>query len=370
MAENNKLSDKVNNPKQATPRTSAPKKPSSKKIIIFVSIVLALLLFPPVRTGLLTVPVFVNIAVQEGNWRPLQLISRKPTIEKHVILSSSDRVLEADLYLPAGKKQHAAFVVVAPFAHGGLQDPRLVNLAMTFSRAGFAVLIPWHEKGQVLQPKEVEDVIASFMFLQKHPRVNTARIGLFGISYGTGPVMLAAVDRRIQDNVQFLVSFNGYYDLRTAMRFVITGDYEYKGVSGHVEPEQKKRDLLRDNLKTRGVSAEIIDRLMDEPENFNTILASIPGLEEELRLFSPAAVVSDLKAPLLINHNVDDLAIPHTESLRFADAAQEIVPTTLSITSIFVHGDIKPISRKTLVEDYIPSLSGIFKFLYQLLSYK
>lgn len=342
----------------------------NKKFIILVIIILALLSFPPVRTGLLTVPVFINIAVQEGTWRPLGLTTRASSIEKHVIQSNADRALAADLYLPAGRKQHAAFVVFAPFAGDGLKDPRFVNLGMTFSRAGFAVLIPWREEGAVLQPKHVEDVIASFLFLQKHPRVNAGRVGLFGISYGTGPVVLAAVDQRIQDNVQFLVSFNGYYDLRTAMRFVVTGDYEWNDVSGHTEPEQWVRDLLRDNLKIRGLPAKTVERLMDEPENFDAILALHPQFEEELRLLSPATVVGKLSSPLLINHNVDDPTIPHTESLRFADAARGIVPTTLSITSIFVHGEVKPITGKTLREDYLPSMRDTFTFLYQLLSYR
>ncbi len=342
----------------------------SKKFIIFAVITLSVLLFPPVRIGLLTVPVLVNIVAQEGAWRPLGLITRKPSIEKHIIPSNFDRVLTADLYLPAGRKPRAAFVVFVPFAGGGLQDPRLVNLGMTFSRAGFAVLIPWRDDGAVLQPEHIEDVIASFLFLQKHPRVNASRVGLFGISYGAGPMVLAAVDPRIQDQVQFLVSFNGYYDIRTAMRFIVTGEYAFNDVSGHTEPEQWVRDVMRDNLKIRGLPQETIERLMSEPENFDAILVSHPQFEEELRLLSPATVVDKLKSPLLINHNVDDPAIPYTESLRFAEAARGIVPTTLSITSIFVHGEIKPISQKTLVEDYLPSLHDTFRFLYKLLSYR
>ncbi len=342
----------------------------NKKFIILAVIILAFFLFPPAQRGLFVVPVFINIAVQEGVWRPLELITRKPTIEKHTIQSNSDRVLKADLYLPAGRKQQASFVVFAPFAGDLLKDPRIVNIGMTFSRAGFAVLIPWRDEGPALRPEHIEDVIASFLFLQKHPRVNADNVGLLGISYGTGPVTLASVNQRIRDQVRFLVSFNGYYDLRSAIRFVATGDYEFNGVSGRTEPDPWVRNLLRDYLKTHNISAEIIDRLMDEPENFDTILASIPGLEEELRLFSPVAVVSDLRVPLLLNHNVDDPAIPHTESLRFAEAAQGIVPTTLSITSIFKHGEIKPISKKTLIENYLPSLRDSFKFIYKLLSYR
>ena len=86
---------------------------------------------------------------------------------------------------------------------------------------------------------------------------------MMGISYGVGPMLLAAADARVRDRVNVIVSFGGYGDLRAVLLFLLTGYYDYGAEEGYLRPDEsfrwvflyKNLDLVpsqadRDMLKT------------------------------------------------------------------------------------------------------------------------
>lgn len=336
--------------------------------ILGVTVVAFLFFAPQVRSALVAPLVFINIAVQEGAWRPLEFLTREPTREEHTITSTSGRILAIDLYVPAGSGRHPAMIIYVPLAGGGQRDTRLVNLAESFAQAGFVVMIPWSDDDQeILNQKDVEDIVSVFSFLLQHDRVDPSRAGLFGISYGNGPIFLAAADERIRDDVSFVASYAGYYDLSEAMRYVVTGQYSYGEIREYLEPEPWVRGLMRDNLLAYGVTEERIDAFFDSPERFDELLAAEPYLMDALQSLSPSGVRDRIRARTIISHSTGDRTIPYTESLKLKDALSGSVPTTLSIVNIFVHGETVPVTARTVLKNYVPSFSAGYAFLYHIL---
>lgn len=160
----------------------------------------------------------INVLVPVGDWRPLQWLTRAPFQKKHEIKSVTGRTLTLYLYRPMSGKIRTGLVIYTPLIGPGPQDPRLINLADTFARSGFTVVIPWRmEEQQIVTPRDVGDVVSTALFLKN--QIGAEKIGLMGLSYGNGPVVVAAADPELQKSVSFVVSFAGYYDLGNAAQF-------------------------------------------------------------------------------------------------------------------------------------------------------
>ena len=337
---------------------------------IIVAVLVALFAIPPVRSAVYTPLLFINISVPVGGWRPLELITSEPTLEEYVIESASGRTLKIDIYVPPGSDERAAMLISVPLAGGGQRDLRLANLAQSLAQTGFVVMVPWYEgKEGILSSDDVEDVVSSFQFLLQHDRVDPTRAGLFAISYGNGPVFVAAADERIHDNVHFIVSFAGYYELSEAMRYVITGQYAYGDIRETLEPELWVKDLARKNLLSFELSDDEASAFFDQPDRYDELLELQPELRSSMQNLSPANVIDRIDAQTLIAHSTGDRTIPYTESFRLNDALSDRVPTTLTIVNIFQHGQTIPITPKTIFKNYLPSFVSGAGFLYNLLSF-
>lgn len=334
-------------------------KPARKKLKILLAIafavLLATLLIPPIRVGLKTVAVAVNVLVPQGDWRPLQWLTKTPLQEKQEIQSVDGRTLTLYIYRPAAKKPRSALVIYTPLIGPGPQDPRLINLADTFVRSGFVAVIPWRlEDQQIITPKDVGDVVSTALFLKNHPELKIENLGLMGLSYGNGPVIAGAVDPRIKDKVSFVVSFGGYYDLLNAARFVATGDFSYGIIEGHLEPDGYARDILKKTLAYHGLAEE---NFLENAE-----------FAELRRILSPSNYIERSATEFFILHSIDDHYIPYTESMRLRDALNGRVPTHFALTTIFKHGDYKPLTWQNICRLYLPTAGDFYKLLYLILS--
>lgn len=320
------------------------------------------------RTALLASFLFVNIAVQDGWWRPLEVFTNEPLIEKGVTVRAVGKPLKADVYLPSGSDRHAAILIYVPFAGGGEENPALVNLAESLAEAGFAVMIPVRTKEEaVFSANDTEDIISAFFYLIRHERVDPDKAGMFGISYGNGPVFLAAADDRVRDDVDFIISYAGYYELKEAMRYVVTGGYSYDGIGEYLEPELWVRDTAKTNLASFGLSEERVGEFFNAPERFDELLSEEQELLRAMHALSPASVIDDVTAKTLIIHSKGDYTIPYTESMRLAAALRDKVPTELAIVDMLVHSEARPVTWKTLKQNYIPSFRTGYSFLMKVL---
>lgn len=299
---------------------------------------------PSISLRLKTAGALVNLVVPQGKWRPLNIFTRKPVQKEYLIESSSGRRLIIRVYQGSKTAPSPAVLVYTPFIGEGLDDYRLVNLAETFSRSGFAaVTVGRLEERLVVSRKDSEDIISAAIFIKNNPDIKISKFGLFGISYGSGPAIIASADKRIKDWVDFVVSFGGYYSFQETVEFAA-------GEQSH----HYARAILEKNVEYYGTDKE-------------TFLQGIE-FDELKRDLSPANVVDELEANFFIVHSVDDSFIPHTQSIKLAGAVSGRLPTYFTLTSIFEHGSYKKLTFENLRKHYFPDLTSLYDLLFAFFS--
>ena len=329
----------------------------SKKaaITIFLVLFMGFFFLPPISLRLKTFAAVINLLIPSENWRPLQLFTPAPSKEVKTIRGASGRTLDINIYHP-GREANVAMIVYTPLIGAGAEDPRLVNLASTFSRLGLIVAVPFRqEEPRLVSTKDAEDVISTALFLKNESGLPIDRLGFFGISYGSGPTITASVDPQIKNLVSFIVSFGGFYDLEDTLSFIRTGEYAYQDIEGKREPHAYAKEILSNTI----AHYEMTEAELSKSE----ILAN---LREKL---SPSKVVEQMTADVFVVHSTDDPYIPYTESMRLYDNLRRrpAAITMLALTTAFEHGEYKPYTLKNLRQYYLPSFVDFYKLLYTLL---
>ena len=297
-------------------------------------------------------------------------------VKQAVFIPAIGRTLRADLYRPA-KKEGTLFPLL--LVHGmnpaGKDDERLVLFAKDLALAGCLVLVPDLEgmKAFRIRTSDAEDILQSFLYLSTVEHAGR-RGGMMGISYGAGPMLLAAADRRIRDKVSVVATFGGYYALRNVMLFTLTGAYEYGGLRGHLRPDAalrwmfaykntgllrsaEDRDTLRKIIEKRNRYETVeADRLVkslgtegrafhgfltnDEPGRFAPLYEKLPlPVREQAYQLSPSRAMDYITASFIIVHGTDDHAVPYTESLRLADAVIDKNRVRLALLPHYLHDE-------------------------------
>lgn len=270
--------------------------------------------------------------------------------------SLNGRSYVADLYMPAGTAQ-AAVVFLPGTTTDGKQDPRMMAFANSLARSRFNVLVPELENLKALKitPADVDEIADHFSYLASRKDLSPGgRVGMAAVSYIVGPALLAAMQARIRDQVRFVVSIGGYYDLERVIAYITTGRYrDEQGVLRHREPnahgkwvlvlsnsdrlsDVRDRQTLQDisRLKIQNPEAPITDlsdKLVSaegkalfglmtnqDPERVPALLAALPGsVRQDLQALTLSNKdFSQLKARVHLIHGYSDNLIPFTESLE------------------------------------------------------
>ena len=283
--------------------------------------------------------------------RPSRLKQRTPAPVRRTIDYRVDgRPHAADEYLsPAGVR--AGIILVPGVAVTGKDDPRLMAFATSLARLGFAVLVPDIASLRRLQIRahNVGEVVDAFRYLASRPEL-ADRVGIAGFSYGAGPVLLASLQPAISEQVRFVVSIGGYFDLRRLVAYLTTGRYPQAAAQRLPAPHPyTRRVLARSNaallqqpgdrqfleaLADRRVSIEqappdlgadarAVLRLLEnrEPSRVQPLIDALPdAIRAELDGLNPArADLSRAKAKYLLLHGRHDNLVPYLESLALAD---------------------------------------------------
>lgn len=321
--------------------------------ILLAALAIIILGTPAVRLREKSLAVVINLLIPTGSWRPLELFTRDPIKETH-ILSVIDDNLIIPSYIPR-KPADTAMIIYTPFIGGGAEDLRLLNLANTFTRAGFLTVTPFREnKELIVSASDKEDVIAAAKFiLNKYPEIKN--LGIFGISYGNGPAITASADPRIKESVKFIISFSGFYDFDSTINFIKTGKYSYKDISGQINPHPYALEILGNSAKKYNL-------------NLNEFLDSA-ALKNIGREISPSLAAGQLMADFFILHSTDDAYIPYTESMRLHDELRDRpnAITEFALTTVFEHGVYKIPTAENIREHYIPSFKDFYRLIYLIL---
>jgi pimeloyl-ACP methyl ester carboxylesterase len=287
---------------------------------------------------------------------------------------------EGDLYLsPQGAR--AGIVLVPGVVAAGKDDSRIVALATTLARLQFAVLVP--DIGELrrfqLRATDVRDVADAFRYLVSQPAwAPQGHAGIVGFSYGAGPVLLAAIEPDIRDQVDFIATFGGYYDVRNIIRYFTTGFFHseidgrlrfrtphpylkqvftlsYSALLERPADRSALYDLVYDDdefyehtdpgyLYLAPDARALYELLVnDDPGRVNALFDRLsPRIRHELQGVSPADHdLSQLRAQVITMHGRGDTFIPYTESL----ALQRVLPpgqVQLFLIEGYAHTNVRP----------------------------
>ena len=385
-----------------------------KKKFLLISILIfliGLVFFSQIRLGAVTALFLWDLLDEETVQSPdrgtLAWITPSPAVKRLQISRGGERIA-ADLYHLRDGKRRAAILLTHGIIEAGKDDPRLIRFAYSLARSGFVVLVPELKgmKSFRILLSDVDDIVASFRYLiSLREIVDEEKMGLLGFSYGAGPTLIAAADPLIRDQVNFLVSFGGYYDPVNLIRFITTGTYEYRDEKGFLQPEpygkwvffknnvdyveserdrrllkamfekeeKKKRDeatLLLGDLTPQGryLYELLINEDPDRVENL--IKRTDARFQDYLKKISLAPIIPSIRAYFLIGHGSTDPLIPYTESLRLADAVQDKDKVHVAILRAFSHVDParKSFPAKEFLTVYLPSMVQFYYLIYDLLS--
>ncbi len=308
-----------------------------------------------------------------------RLRERAPAPTSRALRISDDgRQLRGDLYVPADNVR-AGIVLVPGLAIAGRHDPRLVALARTLARVDFMVLIPDVPgfRAYRMGSEDVEVLVAAILALEATPEMQARLpVGIGAFSFAVGPALIAALDARVAERVDFIVAVGGYQDLRRLITYYTTSahrddrdtptPYE-KGKWIFALGVSEKLPDASDRLAIQAVArraiyantgesdvpapaslgpggAALLELLTNTtPERVPTLLARLPApLRAEITALNPAEQsMNNLHAHLLLLHGRGDTIIPYTESIALAES----VPADgadLFIIDGLAHVDLQP----------------------------
>ena len=336
---------------------------------------------------------------------PLHRITPEPSREA-VTFPGGGRRMIATLYRPSRGEAGTGIVLVHGVNETGKDDERIVWLADLLARSGFTVLTPdfLGFKSLTLRTSDVEELVASIQYLaNRSGNARRARVGLIGFSYGAGPTIIAAADPRVNERVQFVVSFGGYYDLINVITFVTTGHYAFGDLRGRAVPNEysrwiflrynlelipalRDREVLREiaEAKSKNPAADtaplaaslgsegraVYDLLVNaDPQRVRTLVEALaPSVREHIRFLSPSRVIQNLRGRLFVVHSDPDDYLPQTESLRLAAALEPRGNVRLTMLRVFDH--VRPNFPKfgmdSLFRVYLPEGGKLFGLVFDL----
>ena len=255
---------------------------------------------------------------------------------------------EAEVFvIPNGKKRAAVLIFLGATALG-TDDPEAVKLGWALARTGFAVMFYWSETMGLearLDAGEIPNVVAAFEHLARQEYVDPERVGLAGFSVGASVALAAAADPRIADDIAFVNSFGGYYDLAGLIAQIAAG----RALDGATETPWEVDELT---------SKVFTNTLLAEPSSNarNALLEGVHSIEEAGRVYEclPASFKSDVDAispsryvghwsgvtVIRVMHDRGDAVIPVGESRRLVAALRQERPDVelyYTETDIFRH---------------------------------
>ncbi len=240
------------------------------------------------------------------------------------------KALDAMLYLPKGKAPYPAVL----FNYGIGPNMGFGYLAKHLTLGGWAVLVPAYEGCLKLQPvpDDVDSVVAAFRFLRSLDVVKPESVGIIGGSYGAALAVCGAADRRIRDDVRYVVSIDSPADVRDVLKYAKSGSRVGYRLSWLLKKKLKEFFLekIKEYRARRGPRARDDKVLMGLYKDYYlaTELLQAKEAKETERLFrefspytnrqidriSPIKHVGGLKAPSLFVHGSEDIVVPAEHS--------------------------------------------------------
>lgn len=337
----------------------------------------------------------------------LKSISNSPVERTGSFRTTNESEIVYDLYVPAAETPAPLIVAAHGFTGDGKDDTRLKSFARSLARTGFMVLVPDlpDMKNYRLGFDDVADLRSCYRFARALPETDTVRIGVFGFSFGAGPVLISIADSAVAPPLKFAFVFGGYYNLKRAFRYTLTGYYDDAGFADQLQvrnlkrrwkfllgnmdrvPVTETRDRFVEIVKLKAGHPELeVDSLLSEispdeasvfrfmgntdPERYDLLFSAMP---EECRHWIDTLALhhytEHIHTQLLISHSETDPVIPFTESLLLAENLTGGPQPVVGIMNLFSHVDLKldGSSVGRIVQEIIPGIHTLWVLAFHLM---
>ncbi len=259
-----------------------------------------------------------------------------------------------DLY--SGGDESPVIVFVPGAAPAGRSDPRVIEAATAFARAGRRVFVPeLLLYDRTFNYDDVEHLVTAIVELS-----DDAQVGVLGFSYGGSLSLIAAQDQRTRDCLAFVATFGAYFDLLHVIQGVTTGSTLLDGEEVRFPTVPEAREILTDATMqlTSGKRADELARALEledashlpanleaihdlltnrDPHHSHELAAELPpAFRTTLERFSPSTTVARLNVPLFILQSKKDAATPWAEAVLLDRAVER---SRLVLLDHFSHVD-------------------------------
>lgn len=290
--------------------------------------------------------------------------------------------LEVEVFTPEAEPL-GTYLVVPGLHFEGPHDPRLERFCRVLARSGFRVVAPTLPAyAELLVDRSAADdlELVARALVERLP--TGERFTVFSISFGSWPALELAA--RTPDAVDAVVSFGGYFDFVSAVRFCVDGvmrtprgDFvlardplnqpalfinmlpwldvpgRETAVLAETWREMTYRTWGRMELKAPGrlepFARALVERVPPEQRELflvgcgvreggaRLVIDALERAGDEISFASPASALSRIRRPVVVCHGRDDDVIPWHEAERLADALSRRVPTKLLLTGLYGH---------------------------------
>ena len=112
------------------------------------------------------------------------------------------------------------------------------------------VMVPWSESmtRYKIDPAEVDNLVYAFQYLRGLEYVDPERVGMGGFCVGASLSMVAAQDSRIREDVAFVNSFGGYFDVKDLMVSIASRARFDEDSQEPWEPSRQTLETFRNHL--------------------------------------------------------------------------------------------------------------------------
>ena len=333
--------------------------------------------------------------------KPLKYFSDPPVWEK-IEYTAGDSIVKADLILPATIHKNgnpAILLSLGVAVNEPTNDVRLINLAEALSRLGIIVLIPWTEtqKTHYLSSEyEVDALVNGFKYLESLPETKSDSVGIMGYCTGASMGLIAAADKRIRNDVRYVVAFAGYHDLKNFSKSILSNTAYLDSTIREWQPDPfavnlVKRQIINSALPEKeseifsnidfskttlsdlkslelSPSSDSVINLLFETDysNVSRGIEKFPQKTQKwLEYNSPSYHNIHLLAPVFIMHDRADNIVPFEESKRMYNQISMYVPTEITIFDLFSN-EIQLHEDESVKNNQIDLLSNALKLFSQL----
>ena len=176
-------------------------------------------------------------------------------ITEDILIGRGDAAIQARRHRPASPgRPLPGWVILHGATRPGPDHPAIVRLAGALAGAGGHVLVPEVREWRELQldPAPARKALRlAVEHMDSDPGVRRGGVVLVGLSFGCPQALVAAADPAVSGRVRGVLGFGSYHSLQDAIRFGLTGQFEWRQRTGYLWPDPYGRWVVGANYLHR-----------------------------------------------------------------------------------------------------------------------